>query len=318
MDTRDRVAAIVVNWNAGNMLQRSITSLTKQTRCLDRIIVVDNNSQDRSLDHLAPFGLRIEILRLQNNTGFAAANNVGIAKASDCEWVALLNPDAIAEPNWLKYLLDAAATNPAYTSFASRMLCSDNPSTLDGAGDVYHFTGFSWRRGYGWDADRRYLRPEEVFSACAGAALYHRDALMEIGGFDESFFCYMEDVDLGFRLRLRGHHCLYVPTAVVRHVGSASTGKNSDVSVYYGHRNLVWVFFKNMPASLLVLFLLPHVLANMFSIAAYAVRGRERIILRAKYDAIEGLRHIFRQRKQVQRKRTNSAWRIAKTLSYRL
>ena len=131
--------------------------------------------------------------------------------------------------------------------------------------------------------------PREVFSPCAAAALYRRDALDDVGGFDERYFCYVEDVDLGFRLRLRGHGCLYVPDAVVHHVGSGTTGRGSDFTTYHGHRNLVWTFFKDMPGPLLALYLLPHLVLNLATIAWFATHGRARLILRTKWDALRGL-----------------------------
>src|SRR6185436_15150615 len=135
-------------------------------------------------------------------------------------------------------LLEAAAAEPAFACFASELRMAGDPRLLDGAGDVYHVSGLSWRRGHqrplsGLGTERR-----EVFSPCAAAALYRRDVLAAVGGFDESLFCYFEDIDLGFRLRLEGHRCLYVPGAVVHHVGSALSGRRSAFTVYHGHRNL--------------------------------------------------------------------------------
>jgi GT2 family glycosyltransferase len=297
-------------------LHRCVASLVEQSRPPDRIVVVDNNSQDRSLESLAAYSSRIQILKMERNTGFAAANNAALKALCECNWVALLNPDAFAESRWLAELLGAAAANPVFSCFASRMLCSDDPTKLDGAGDAYHFTGWPARRGNGRAATERYLQLEEVFSACAGAALYRRDAIMTVGGFDQTYFCYVEDVDLGFRLRLRGYRCLYVPTAVVRHVGSGTTGKHSDVSLYYGHRNVVWTFFKDMPLALLALFLLPHCLMNIAAILKFSMRGQGNILLRAKLDGVRGLRRVLQERRRVQGARTGSIWQIARVLSF--
>ena len=109
----------------------------------------------------------------------------------------------------------AARHNPEYSFFASKLISADNPRVLDGAGDNYHVSGLVWRRGHGNTAQGEMNAPREVFAPCAAAALYRRSALIDVGGFDEDFFCYVEDVDLGFRLRLAGHRCLYVPQAVV-------------------------------------------------------------------------------------------------------
>lgn len=299
MDAQGKVAVAVVSWNSGAWLARSLASLAVQSQPPHRIVIVDNASSDGSLSDLASLHESIEIVRLDCNAGFAAANNLAIERVSDCEWVALLNPDAFAEPDWLEQLLNAAAANPAFAFFASRMLSDANPELLDGAGDSYNFTGLPRRRGYAQTASGRYLIEDEVFSPCAGAALYRRDVVRDVGGFDESFFCYVEDVDLGFRLRLRGHRCLYVPAAAVRHVGSGTTGKDSDTAIYYGHRNLEWAFFKNMPWTLLLVFLLPHLLMNIAVIAWFVARGRGRVILAAKAAAIVGLVRVLRQRASI-------------------
>ena len=150
------------------------------------------------------------------------------------------------------------------------------------------------------------LSTEEIFSPCAAAALYYRDAFLQIGGFDEDFFSYFEDVDIGFRLRLRGNRALYVPKATVYHVGSASLGMNSDFSLYHSHRNLVWTFFKNMPTGLLLKYLLAHIITNLSYMVYYILRGRGKILWKAKLDAIRGLPLIFKKRKEIQKMRTIS------------
>jgi GT2 family glycosyltransferase len=233
---------------------------------------------------------------------------------TDCENVVLLNPDAFPEPEWLEALLDAAARAPGCASFASRQMLADRPGVLDGEGDSYGVNGFAWRRHHG----RPYIQPEsgpqEVFSPCAAAALYRRDAFLAAGGFDESFFCYLEDVDLGFRLRLRGERCLYVPGAVVHHVGSAVTGRASDFSVYHGQRNMVWTFAKNMPAVLFWVYLPQHLLVRAAAIAWYALHGQARTILRAKRDALKGLREVRAGRRHVQAERTVSPWEVRRLM----
>jgi GT2 family glycosyltransferase len=316
MGPREATAVIVVNWNSGQNIKRSIESLLAQNSRPQRIIVVDNASNDGSISGLAPLGRAVEILQLDRNIGFAAANNLALSTVPDYAWVGLLNPDAFAAPDWLAQLCEAAFDNPEFVCFASRMLSDADPTLLDGAGDGYHFTGWAGRRGHKHKAARRYLKEEEVFSPCAAAALYRRDALMEVGGFDESFFCYMEDVDLGFRLRLRGHRCLYVPTAIVRHVGSGSTDKGSDVSVYYGHRNVVWTFFKNMPLSLMAAFLLPHLFMNLIVVLWYTTRGKGLLILKAKWAAFIGLGRVLRQRRAIMKTRRSSVRDIAAMLSF--
>jgi GT2 family glycosyltransferase len=144
----------------------------------------------------------------------------------------------------------------------------------------------------------------EIFSPCAAAALYRLSALKEVEGFDEDFFCYAEDVDLGFRLRLAGWLAIYVPDAVVSHVGGSTTGgRHSNFSLYHGHRNLVWTFVKNMPSFLFWIFLPAHIFLNLISLLWFSFHGRGRIIFKAKIDAIKGLRSQIHKRAETQRMR---------------
>jgi GT2 family glycosyltransferase len=292
-----RIGVVIVNWNAGSLLPRCLMAVHEQTRPADRLIVVDNASTDGSCDAIPGIYPTAEVIRLERNLGFAAAVNVGWQAASDCEWIALLNPDAFPEPSWLARLVEAAVAEPAFACFASELRMAGDPRLLDGAGDVYHVSGLSWRRGHQRPLASLDAVPREVFSPCAAAALYRRDALAAVGGFDESLFCYFEDIDLGFRLRLEGHRCLYVPGAVVHHVGSALSGRRSAFTVYHGHRNLVWVFFKNMPPRLLWRYLPQHLALNLASLAWYALAGQGGTIVRAKWDAVRGLPRVFRERR---------------------
>src|SRR5262249_54470677 len=175
-----------------------------------------------------------------------SANNLAARAARECDAFALLNPDAIADPGWLEALLDAAARHPQAGAYASRMLLASEPERLDGAGDSYHTSGRAWRNGHLVRVDQWSAGGDEVFAPCAAAALYQRMAFEAVGGFDERYFCYFEDVDLGFRLRLKGYRPVYVPGAVVTHVSSGISGYRSDFAVYHCERNAVWTFLKNM------------------------------------------------------------------------
>ena len=154
----------------------------------------------------------------------------------------------------------------------------------------------------------------EVFAPCAAAALYRREAFDEVGGFDEEYFCYFEDVDLGFRLRLRGYRCLYVHAAVVRHVSSGLAGYRSDFAVYHGERNIVWTFFKDMPGPLLWLYLPQHIALNVAALLYYPWRGQGNVVLRAKFDALRGLPSVLRRRRLVQHERRIDGWALRPAL----
>lgn len=307
-----RVTVVVVNWNSGNLLDRCLEHLARQT-VPAKILVIDNASVDGSEAVAESNEPDVRLLRMPSNLGFAAANNIGI-RASTTEFVALLNPDAFPEPDWLAALMAAAACFPETAAFGSRQLRDELDNVLDGIGDAYHWTGLARREAHGERQQPRHLLGKEIFSPCAASALYRRKALLEIGGFDESYFCYMEDVDLGFRLRLAGHACRYVPDAVVVHIGSATTGgQGSDFSVYHGHRNLVWTFLKNMPGPLLALLLLLHLLLNFVELAWFSSRGQARTIWRAKRDAWRGLSAVWKKRRTTQAARRASSrdiWRV--------
>jgi GT2 family glycosyltransferase len=309
-----QAAVVVVNWNAGGLLGRCLDAVYAQTLPPAQVIVVDNDSGDGSADGLEARYADLTVLRPGHNLGFAAANNRAAAAARS-EWLALLNPDAFPEPDWLERLAAAAEAHPAYAFFASRLVSEDDPQRLDGTGDLYNGTGLAWRRDHGRRAGRSAAAAGEVFAACAAAALYRRDAFLGAGGFDESYFCFFEDVDLAFRLRLLGHRCRYVPEAVVRHVGSALTRKGSDFAVYHGHRNLVWTYAKDMPWPLLLAYLPAHLGVNVGSLFYFALRGRGRPILRAKWDALRALPAVLRRRREVQRGARVGAWSLLRSFA---
>ena len=212
-----RIAILIVNYNSGTLLERCLQCLRDQHLAPVRIIVVDNHSSDGSERVCAAFA-GVQLLRQPDNLGFAEACNIGVKAASDCDWIAMLNPDAFAAPDWVEAMSAALHRYPEYDSFACRLLDAADPAQLDGAGDVYHMSGLPWRRFHGERDTAAAGVCEEVFAPCAAAALYRRSALESAGGFDAALFCYLEDVDIGFRLQLMGMRCLYLPTAVVHHL----------------------------------------------------------------------------------------------------
>ena len=300
------VAVLIVNWNSGGLLTECLESLRAQRRPPDRVIVVDNASTDDSLAHASSLLNCVQLISLSRNLGFAQANNVGAQAATNFDGLAFLNPDAFAEPGWLEALVGAAEQEPTVAAFASQMRFASDPHYLDGAGDSYHVAGRAWRNGHGTPTAEWPHHNVEVFAPCAAAALYRRDAFEAVRGFDDRFFCYFEDVDLGFRLRLAGHRCLYVHSAVVRHVSSALSGYRSDFAVYHGERNMVWTFVKDMPSALLWWYLPQHIMLNFVALAFYPWRGQGKVVFKAKLDAIRGLGPVLVQRRVVQRTRAVS------------
>jgi len=312
VNTAQRVGVVIVNYNSGALLEQCLNALASQTRLADRIVIVDNASDDGSeqavarilnADALArDFRQSLSLQKLDSNYGFARANNLAVAELHDVEWIVTLNPDAFAASDWLQKLLETSLRNPSFDFFGCKML-SENSTTLDGVGDIYHSSGLVWRADHGVPVSDRNLQECEIFSPCAAAAMYRRRCWLEAGGLDERYFCYVEDVDLGFRLRLLGYRCWYAASAEVIHIGSAVSGSHSDFTVYHGHRNLVWTYLKNMPSPLFWIYLPQHLLLNIATIAGFCLRGQVRPVLRAKGHALLRLPEFWSERRRIQQTR---------------
>jgi len=311
-----KTAVIIVSFNCSTLLTKCIAALAKQTITPTKIIIVDNASDEiASIALLNTLGSAdVSVLILDENVGYGAAVNRALDTIPDYKYACCLNPDAFPEPTWLEELLSAAEKHPEAASVASLMLKADNTDIIDGAGDALSLSGFPWRRYTSRRLSSVNLVEEYVFSACAGACLYRVLALQEIGGFDESMFMYLEDVDLGFRLQLAGHFCLFTPAARVTHIGSAITGFRSDFSTFYGHRNTSWVLVKNMPGILLPAACCSHVCVSVLLIVVMALTGRLRPYTSAKVAGALKAPHAYRERKAVLR--CASPLAILKSLSF--
>ncbi|WP_174591717.1 glycosyltransferase family 2 protein [Methanocella conradii] len=282
------VSMIIVNYNGKRFLDKCLSSVEAQTYRHFETILVDNGSTDGSLEFVKSRFHGVHIISNNENLGFSKANNVGIS-ASRGAFIATLNNDTEARPRWLEALVDAMLSEDNVGMCASKMLFMNSPWVINSTGICISRSGESWDRGM-FEPDRgQYDSIEEVFGPCAGAALYRRTMLDEVGLFDESFFAYMEDVDLAFRARLKGWKCLYVPDAVVYHHHGGTAGYMSDLSVYYGNRNIIWNFIKNYPAPLLLTSLIWVIGRNLAVLPYYALKGHGRAALRAKVDALKGL-----------------------------
>jgi GT2 family glycosyltransferase len=312
------VSVLVVNYNAGHILGRTLQGLAAQTYRDFEVLVLDNASSDGSAalaQSLIVDDPRFSFKRLGENLGFAAGNNL-LAAAAHGPWLALLNPDAVPAPDWLERLLEATRRHPAAVMFGSTQLDAADPLCLDGAGDHYLAIGLPWRGGYGWPLAA--LPPEgEVFAPCAAACLIRADIFRDAHGFDERFFCYVEDVDLAFRLRLQGHHCIQVPAAVVSHLGGASSGgKGSGFARRHGTRNLMWCFVKCMPPALFWPLLPLHVLALAFLMVRAIATGVAFPVGSGMVEGVAGLPSIWTSRLSLQRARRVGWRRIAAALTW--
>ena len=281
------------------MLSGCLDGMRQQDYQQYSVILVDNGSNDGSIDFVRHNYPEVKTVALHKNVGFSAANNY-VFNTIQTEYAALLNNDAVPHPLWLKSLIEALESHPEAGFAASKMLFYDDLGIIDRAGDAYTRAGTGLLRGRGESADN-YEKREWVFGACAGAALYRTLMLNDIGLFDEDFFLLHEDVDLSFRAQLKGYKCLYVPEAIVYHKASSSIVYDSPISVYYSHRNLEWVYIKNMPSNLILKTIWLHIIYNIATFFFFAANGRIKELIKAKWDALKGLRRMLKKRKQIQR-----------------
>lgn len=306
------VRVVIVNYNAGDYLARALEGLAAQSDGDFEAVVVDNASLDESIDGLSLTDPRFCIIRAGRNLGFAAGCNLG-ARGAATPWLAMLNPDAVPDPNWLEALKAATEKYPQTAMFGSTQLWLSDPSVLDGAGDNYSIFGLAWRGGYGASADL-VNGDIAVFSPCAAAALYRRDVFVAEDGFAEDFFCYLEDVDLGFRIRLAGHEAVQVAAARVRHAGSVIAGRYSFFTIYHSVRNGIFLLLRCMPWPLLALALPLYLAAQIY----LAVRMRGISSLKARVvglvDGLAATPRLFAIRRAVQQRRRIGIPEVARLL----
>ena len=302
MSTSPKISVIIVNYNGGEWLARSVQSVTDQSFADFECFIVDNGSEDGSIAALPKLDERFTIMELGENTGFARGNNIAAAKAKG-EWLALLNPDAFARPDWLEKLLEATTLAPDVTMVGSTQYMALEPDIYDGVGDFYHAAGLAWRGKHGHSTTDHAPETREVFGPCAAASMYDHETFKRLGGFDERFFCYHEDVDIAFRFRLAGGICIQKADAIVDHVSSGISGKASPFAVYHGTRNRIWTFVKCMPPLGLLIFGLPHIALNIaFLFWSLFRKGRAKPTWRGVCDGVKGIPAIWKTRKSVERK----------------
>jgi GT2 family glycosyltransferase len=294
-----KVSVVVLNYNGQKYLDPCLKALGRQTFRDFEIILVDNNSSDDSTAYVRTHFPEITIIETKENLGFAGGTNVGI-RAATGEYILTINNDTIADHRLIENLVAPMMMDSRLGMCAPKMVLPDG--RINSTGICISRSGAAWDRGIFEKDTGCYEREEEVFGPCAGAALYRRIMLDEIGLFDEDFFIYMEDVDLAFRARMAGWACRYIPSArIVHHLGGTS-GVHSDFSVFYGNRNQIWNAIKNFP-TMTLLISLPWIIGkNCADIPFYILHGKGVTIFRSKASALRGITRMLRKRRASVRK----------------
>ena len=294
-----RVSIVILNWNGKHLLERCLPSVLKQTFDGDyEVIVLDNGSTDGSAEWIAAHFAEVRLIHSERNLGFAAGNNRAI-RSTQSPYIATLNNDADPAQNWLSGLVCAIESTSSVGMCASKMVREDDPSILDACGIEVDRAGIGWNR-YSGEPDRTTeTSPYEVFGPCAGAALYRREMLDEVGLFDEDYFAYYEDVDLAWRAQRAGWRCLYVPSAQVTHRHSSTGREGSPFKEYHLGRNKIWTLIKNYswPGWLVYL---PVILGYDAAAWAYALVWGSPHPLRGRIAALARLGHFLPKRRAIQ------------------
>jgi len=296
-----KVSVIIVNWNGKQHLEECLNSLSKQTFKAFETILVDNGSTDGSIEFVEEHFPVVKVIKLNYNKGFCRGNNIGLQHARG-DFIALLNNDTLVDMQWLEELYRAMTKHSHVGICASCIVNYYSRDVLDTAGDGFDLCGVGYKIGEGMPVTE-FQKERYVFGACAGAALYRRSMIDEIGFFDERFFAVGEDLDLSFRARLAGYKCLYVPDAIVYHKIGRTVGQNSDFLLYHSRRNVEYTFFKNMPFPLIILTFPLHIIYNLLTFAQAFFDKRIRIFLKSKKDFLKNFKEIHMLRKEIQEKR---------------
>jgi GT2 family glycosyltransferase len=298
------VSIVIPNWNGKRFLAGCLDSMSGQRYAQFEIIVVDNGSHDGSVELLQEKYNEVRLVRFEVNTGFSVAVNAGIRAASG-EFIALLNNDTIVENDWLAEMVRVMREHDEIGSTGCKMLAYDDKTLLDGAGDGYRRGGLPGRIGHRERDLGQFDQQRYILGACGGAALYRRSMLLDIGLFDEDYFAYLEDVDLGLRAQNAGYKCIYVPTAVIYHLGCGTTGSGyHPLVVRLSSQNNLNTLIKNVPAELFFRFL-PHMLYwQLYYFAVVIVRGGQVVPwLHGTWKALRLLPKMLRKRRQIEQQR---------------
>ncbi len=249
-----RVSVVTPNYNGEKFLKTFLSSLNEDSEYVGEVIIVDNGSNDNSVDYIKNNSFNFPLVLIENNEnlGFAPAVNQGILKAKN-ELIFSINNDTEIKKGSIKALIDLITSSDDIFSVQAKMLQYNNKQLIDDVGDEYNLLAWTKKTGENHHSDE-YTEVKEIFSSCAGAAMYKKSILKELGLFDDNFFAYMEDVDLALRSKINGYKNMLCPQAVVYHIGSATSGSRyNEFKVKLAARNNVWVVYKNLPIPLKII-----------------------------------------------------------------
>ena len=305
-----KVSVVIPNFNGKHFINNCLISLNNQKDYINEVIIIDNGSTDgsqefiknkiianlNSMDNLSPktdFNFKINLIENKENFGFSTAVNQGI-RDSNCELVFLINNDVELDKNCILNLIECVNSEDDIFSASSKMIQSDNRDLIDDAGDEY--TLFGWTKKIGNNKDvANYTYSREIFSSCAGAALYKKAIFDEIGYFDENFFAYMEDVDIGYRALIEGYKNVYCPKAQVFHIGSGTSGsKYNEFKIKLAARNNIFIPYKNMLIPQLIVNFLFLTIGFFIKFLFFLRKGYGKVYLTGLFEGLKNLNKVKR------------------------
>ncbi len=289
------ISVVIPNYNGREFLKECLDSLRGQFYSEYEIIIVDNGSSDGSKEYIREFYSYVRLVELDKNYGFSYAVNRGI-EASAGECIALLNNDTKVDSNWLYSLYSVIQKDERVFSVGSKMIRFDDTNIIDDAGEEYNILGWAYQLGAGKSINK-YNSEYEIFANCGGAAIYSKTILDKIGYFDESFFAYMEDIDIGYRALINGYKNIYAPSAKVLHIGSGTSGsKYNNFKARLVARNNVWVPYKNMPILQYIINLPFLVLGTLIKLLFFYKKGLAKDYIEGLREGIKGIKTLEKVR----------------------
>ena len=293
---------VIPNWNGKKYLKGCLTSVYNQI-CKDfEVFVVDNGSNDGSVEYVKTTFPHVIVVEFNENNGFCKAVNKGIKDAKG-KYIALLNNDVEVDANWVVEMKSVLDKRLDVGFCASKILFWDERDVVDTCGDGYTVAGFGYKRGYRQKDSYVISKERYVFGACAGAAVYRKQLFVDAGFFDEDFFIFSEDVDMNFRAQLMGFKCLYVPKAIVYHHVRSTAKQDSNLSLYFGYKNATTTLIKNMPGPLLLIYSVDILLYYLFIFLIYGYKRQLMPVLKGQIHAFVNLPITFRKRREIQKQR---------------